>query len=185
MLTLSLGSPDSGAELRALEPWHAHEVFAHIDAAREHLRPWIPTASRVVDVETAGEFLQYFADQQARDTGRLYGIWVDGRLSGGTLFKNFDTRIGIAEIGVWLAPDAEGRGLIAMAVRHMIDWAFRDRGLYRIEWRNSPDNPRSRAVAKRLGLTHEGTLRGDFMVNGNRQDSDVWAVLAHEWPSQP
>lgn len=185
MLTLSLGSPDSGAELRALEPWHAEELLAHFDPIREHLRPWIPAASRVLDVATARDFLQYFADLQARDAGRLYGIWLDDRLSGGTLFKNVDARIGVAEIGAWLAPEAEGRGLITTTVRHMIDWAFHARGLHRVEWRNSPDNPRSRAVAKRLGLTHEGTLRGDFMVNGNRQDSEVWAVLADEWPAQP
>ena len=184
MLTLPLGHTDSGAELRALEPWHADEFLVHVEAVREHLRPWIPFASRVVDVDMAREFLQGFADQKARDTGRLYGIWVDGRLSGGTLFKDVDPRAGVAEIGVWLAPDAEGRGLITTTVRHMIDWAFRTRRWHRIEWRTSPDNARSRAVAQRLGLTHEGTLRGDFLVNGTRQDSEVWAVLAHEWPGQ-
>src|SRR5882757_7520914 len=105
MLTLSLGE---GAELRALEPWHAEEFLAHLDTVREHLRPWIPFASRVFDVAAAREFLQHFADLQVRDAGRLYGIWVDGRLSGGTLFKNLDTHAGVAEIGVWLAPDAEG-----------------------------------------------------------------------------
>lgn len=179
MLTLPLGE---GAELRALEPWHAEELLAHLEAVREHLRPWIPAATQVVDVATARAFLQHFADLTAADTGRLYGLWVDDRLSGATWFKNLDTHVGLAEIGVWLAPEAEGRGLITTAVRHMIDWAFRVRGLYRVEWRNSPDNARSRAVATRLGLTHEGTLRGDFMVGDIRQDSEVWAVLAHEWP---
>lgn len=158
MLTLSLGP---GAELRALEPWHAEEFLAHLDAAREHLRPWIPFASSVVDLPAAREFLQRYADRQAADTARLYGIWVEGRLSGGTLFKDVDARMGVAEIGVWLAPGAEGRGLITTAARHMIDWAFHVRGWHRVEWRNSTDNVRSRAVAKRLGLTHEGTLRGE------------------------
>src|SRR6266536_2687750 len=141
MLTLPLAD---GAELRALEPWHAEEFAAHVQQVRDHLRPWIPFASR--DVDTARELLQDFADRQARDAGRMFGIWVDGRLSGGTLFPKFDARSGICEIGVWLAPGVEGRGLITAAVRHMIDWAFRVRGLTRIEWNNSPDNERSRAV---------------------------------------
>jgi len=181
MLTLPLGD---GAELRALEPWHAEELAAHVETIREHLRPWIPFASRVVDADSAREFLQRFADLQARDEGRFYGIWLDGRLSGGTLFKDFDATSGVCEIGVWLSPHAEGRGLITTAVRHMIDWAINVRGMHRVEWRNSPDNERSRAVAKRLGLTHEGTLRGDFVVNGTRQDTEVRAVLADEWRAQ-
>jgi len=181
MLTLTLGD---GAELRALEPWHADEFAAHVEAIREHLKPWIPFASRVVDVDTSREFLQRFADWQARDEGRLYGIWVDGALSGGTLFKDFSAASGVCEIGVWLSPAVEGRGLITTAVRHMIDWAVLTRGMTRVEWRCAPGNQRSSAVAKRLGLTYEGTLRSDFTVNGTRQDTEVWAVLADEWRAQ-
>ena len=181
MLTLTLGD---GAELRALEPCHADEFAAHVEGIREHLKPWIPFASRVVDVDTSREFLQRFADWQARDEGRLYGIWVDGALSGGTLFKDFSAASGVCEIGVWLSPAVEGRGLITTAVRHMIDWAVLTRGMTRVEWRCAPGNQRSSAVAKRLGLTYEGTLRSDFTVNGTRQDTEVWAVLADEWRAQ-
>ena len=124
MLALDLGG---GAELRALEPWNADEFAAHVEQAREHLKPWIPFASRVVDAEGARELLQRFADWQAHDEGRIYGIWIDGVLSGGTLFKSFDTRSAVCEIGVWLAPQAQGRGLIGAAARLMIDWALRPR----------------------------------------------------------
>ena len=177
MLALQLGD---GAEVRALEPWHADEFAAHVERVREHLRPWVPFASRVVDADSARELLQDFADQQARDTGRMFGIWVDDQLSGGALFRDFDARSGVCEIGVWLAPDVEGRGLVTATVRHMIDWAFRVRGVSRVEWNNSPDNERSRAVAKRLGLTCEGIRRSDFVVNGQRQDIETWSILAHE-----
>ena len=72
MLTLTLGD---GAELRALEPWHADEFLAHVEGIREHLKPWIPFASRVVDADTAREFLQRFADWQ------LSEIFARGRIS--------------------------------------------------------------------------------------------------------
>ena len=63
----------------------------------------------------------------------------------------------------------------------MIDWAFRVRGMKRVEWFCAPVNERSKAAAARLGMTHEGTLRSSFVVNGVRQDSEVWSVLAEEW----
>jgi ribosomal-protein-serine acetyltransferase len=178
VFALSLGE---GAELRPLEPWQAAEFAAHIDAIREHLLPWIPFASRIYDVEAARGLLQQFADLQAADAGRFYGIWVDGALAGGTLFRTFDAVTGVCEIGVWLAPSATGRGLIARAVTHMIDWAFGVRGMSRIEWRTDPRNERSAAVARRLGMTREGVLRSSFVVGGTRQDTEMWALLPSEW----
>jgi ribosomal-protein-serine acetyltransferase len=174
MLSLSLGD---GAELRALEPWQAAEFAAYVDEARAHLAPWLPWATSVTDEATAREFLQRYADRQAMDEGRIYGIWLDGRLVGGTLFRIFEVASGVCELGVWLAPAAQGRGLVTRAARHMIDWAFA-RGLQRVEWYCAVDNKPSIAVAQRLGMTREGVLRSAFLVNGTRQDVEVWSLLA-------
>jgi ribosomal-protein-serine acetyltransferase len=170
-----------GARLCPLEPWQAEEFAVHVDAVRTHLAPWVPFATRIVDVAGARELLQYFADEQARDGGRLYGIWLRDVLSGGTLFRTFDTASGICEIGVWLAPSAQGRGLVTRAATVMIDWAIGVRGLSRVEWRTDPENARSRAVAQRLGMTLEGVLRSSSDIGGTRHDMEVWSVLADEW----
>jgi ribosomal-protein-serine acetyltransferase len=176
MLSLSLGD---GAELRALEPWQAGEFAAYVDEARAHLARWLPWATSITDEATAREFLQRYADRQTVDEGRIYGIWLDGRLVGGTLFRIFDVDSGVCEIGVWLAPSAQGRGLVTRAAWHMIDWAFA-RGLQRVEWFCAVDNKPSIAVAQRLGMTREGVLRSAFLVNGTRQDAEVWSLLAGE-----
>ncbi len=170
-----------GVVFRPLEPWQAPEFSAHVDRAREHIRPWVSFASRIVDEAGAREMLQGFADRRARDEGGIFGIWVDGELAGGTLFRSFDTVVGVAELGVWLEPSAQGRGLIQAACRVMIDYAFRVRGLHRVEWFCDPRNARSRATASSLGMTYEGTLRSSYVVNGERIDSEVWSILADEW----
>ena len=46
-----------------------------------------------------------------------------------------------------------------------------------------PANVRSAAVAERLGMTREGTLRSSFVVNGTRHDTEIWAILSSEWRS--
>jgi ribosomal-protein-serine acetyltransferase len=170
-----------GVTFGPLEPWQAQEFAAAVDRARAHLRPWIPFASRVVDDDTARELLQRFANKRAEDSGAMFGIWVDGVLSGGTLFRTWDSNVGTCEIGVWLDPSAEGRGLVKAAVSYMLDYAFRVRGMQRAEWFCSTENERSKAAAARLGMTYEGTLRSSFVVLGERQDSEVWSVLADEW----
>jgi ribosomal-protein-serine acetyltransferase len=170
-----------GAELRALEPWNAAEFAGHVDRAREHIKPWIPWGTTITDEPTAREFLQEYADRQAKDEGRIFGIWVDGVLMGGTLFRTFDTRMGVCEVGVWLDPAVTGRGLVTAAVRRMIDWAVCARGMSRVEWRANPANERSLAAAQRLGMVRDGVLRQAYEVRGTRRDVEVWSVLAAEW----
>ncbi|GAA2803111.1 GNAT family protein [Saccharopolyspora taberi] len=172
-----------GAELRPLEPWQAAEFAAYTDRHRAHLREWLPWADLVTDEGSARAFLQRYADRQAADDGRIYGIWLDGELAGGTVFRVFDPQSGSCEIGVWLSPEAQGRGLITTAVRHMIDWAVRVRGMRRVEWRNARDNTRSSAVAQRLGMRRDGVLRENFLFRGHRHDVEIWSVLDHEWRS--
>jgi RimJ/RimL family protein N-acetyltransferase len=52
----------------------------------------------------------------------------------------------------------------------------------RVEWRVVPDNLRSIAVAKRLGMTPEGVLRQAFPGDGVRHDIEVWSLLAKSTP---
>jgi ribosomal-protein-serine acetyltransferase len=170
-----------GAELRALEPWHAEEFVAHVARARAHLLPWLAWQEIADDPDAALGYLRDYADRRARDEGALYGIWVDGVLSGGTLFRVFDTRAKVCEAGVWLAPEAVGRGLVTRAVRHMVDWAVGARGMERVEWRTVAGNERSLAVARRLGMTRDGVLRSAAVLNGVRHDVEVWSLLAPEW----
>lgn len=169
-----------GAELRPLEVFHAEEFAAHLDRAREHIRPWVGPSFVSETVEGARSTLARYAASAAEDGARLYGIWADGVLVGGVLFVVFDARGGSCEVGCWLEPGAEGRGLVTAASRILVDWALRERGLVRAEWRCRADNDRSVAVARRLGMTLEGTLRRAWLNGGVHHDKHVWAVLAEE-----
>ncbi|MEU6126105.1 GNAT family protein [Streptomyces sp. NPDC047123] len=178
MFAISLAE---GAELRPLEPYHAQEFLEHTERAREYAGPWVPFTATVQDLESARRHLQTYADKQAADTGRFYGIWLDGTLVGGVLFRIFDTGVDGCEIGVWLEPSAAGRGLVNKASRILIDWAVDERGMHRVEWLVSSRNERSKAAAERLGFVKDGVLRESFPWQGIRHDMEVWSVLAPEW----
>ncbi|WP_433220303.1 GNAT family N-acetyltransferase [Dactylosporangium sp. CS-047395] len=177
MFSVALGE---GAQLRPLEPWQAEEFLAHMDRARAAVDPWIPWASVSTDLDSARATLQRYADLQARDAGRLFGIWLDGTLVGGTMFVSFNADAGKAEIGVWLEPAGQGRGLVTRAVRVLIDWAFTTRGLHRLEWKCRPDNAASSAVAKRLGMRLDGVLRDEYLYRGERYDTEIWSLLSSD-----
>ncbi|TMR10385.1 GNAT family N-acetyltransferase [Nonomuraea turkmeniaca] len=174
MLSRELGDD---AELRPLEPWQAAEFAAYVDRVRDSLQPWISWAYTIVDEESARAFLQGHADRQASDTGRIFGIYASGALVGGVVYRSFDTAHRVCEIGVWLAPEARGRGLVTAAARVLIDWALKVRGMARVEWLCDPRNQPSIATAKRLGFVHEGTHRKAFSINGEHRDAQVWAIV--------
>ncbi|MBT2382905.1 GNAT family N-acetyltransferase [Streptomyces sp. ISL-11] len=179
MFAISLG--DDGAELRPLEPWNAEEYLAHIDRSREYIGRHIALAERATDLVSARSFLQSYADKKAADSGRIYGIWVDGTLVGGVLFRLFDAEYGTCEVGCWLEESAAGRGLITRAMRILIDWAVDKRGIHRVEWMADSTNTASINLAKRLGMVRDGVLRESYPYRGVRRDMEVWSVLAPEW----
>ncbi|MFJ9895365.1 GNAT family N-acetyltransferase [Streptomyces sp. NPDC091280] len=168
------------AELRALEPWRAQEFYEFVKRSGRHLAPWMPWATDIDEPAKAESWLRGYADDQARDGRRLYGIWLDELLVGGAGFSVFDAQGGVCALGAWLAPEARGRGLVTGAARHMTDWAFRTRGMARVEWSAATANVRSIAVAKRLGMQREGVLRSAITLSGVRHDVEVWSLLAEE-----
>lgn len=172
------------AELRPIEVWQTEEFAEHLDRAREHIRPWVGPSFLTYTLEAARDTIRRYGELRTADRGGLYGIWLDEDvLVGGVMFVAFDAPAGWCEIGCWLEPDAEGRGLISAACRLLIDWAIFDRGLNRVEWRCRVDNTRSSAVAARLGMTCEGVLRQAWLNDGVFHDKQVWSVLREEWLS--
>ncbi|MEV1050975.1 GNAT family protein [Streptomyces sp. NPDC049887] len=170
-----------GVRLGPLEIRHAEEFADHLDRAREHIRPWVGASFVTDDVDGARATLKRYAERQADDGARLYGIRRDGVLVGGVMFTEFHAARGSCEIGCWLEPSAEGHGLVTRACGALLDWAFVSRGLHRAEWHCRADNDRSSAVAKRLGMTLEGVRREAWPYEGVRYDKQLWAVLAPEW----
>lgn len=171
---------DPTSELRPLEVWHAKEFAAHLDRARDHIRPFVGPSFVTDTVEGARATLRRYAEAAAADGARLYGIWSSGVLVGGVMFVSFSATSAVCEIGCWLEPAAEGGGLITAAASVLLDWAFQVRHLNRAEWQCRADNHRSAAVARRLGMTLEGTLRGAWPYGGAFHDKQIWAVLRGE-----
>ena len=75
-----------------------------------------------------------------------------------------------AEVGYWLVPGARGQGVGRTAVSLLVEWAFDELGLDRIEITTTPDNDAARALARSLGFTQEGVLASRNLERGPRVD---------------
>jgi ribosomal-protein-serine acetyltransferase len=181
MLTREL---PGGYALRLLEESDADELFAVIDANREHLGAWMPWVDNEHQPDDVLPFIRRTRRQIADNDGLQTAI-VDpeDRIVGMVGFHGVDWMNRRTSIGYWLARDEQGRGTATHAVRALLDLAFGTWRLNRVAIEAAVDNARSRAVAQRLGFTEEGVLREAERVGERRLDHVVYAMLAADWPA--
>jgi RimJ/RimL family protein N-acetyltransferase len=102
----------------------------------------------------------------------------------GTIALQPPDRFGESEIGYWVAPWAQGKGVATAVVRALSDWAFAH-GLGRIGLFTNVENVASQLVAYRSGFTREGVLRGGQpQRDGSRADLTAFGRLATD-PGDP
>ena len=170
----------SGRHLRPVEARDAPELHALIEANRAHLARWLAWA----EPQTPSQTEQYVArahSQRAANDGFQAAIIERGRIIGMVGFHGIDWPNRATSLGYWLDQDAQGRGAMTEAVAAMVDHAFAEWGLNRVEIRLDVENARSRALAERLGFTREGVLRQAMWVARDFHDDAVYSMLAGEW----
>jgi ribosomal-protein-alanine N-acetyltransferase len=90
-------------------------------------------------------------------------------------------RQGYAEISYHVAEAYQGRGIGTEAVTQLIDHVFEQTELVRLFALISVGNRASRSLVEKLRFSHEGTLRGHFIIQGKRVDQCVYGLLRKEW----
>ena len=171
---------DQEIELVLAEERHAEEVAALIVRNQERLARWEPWAQYPATTEAVRRFIRaclegFASGSQAQTYVRFHGAIV------GSCGLRIHGSPGLGEIGYWLDGEHEGRGIATRAARALVDAAFRERRLARVELRTAVDNVRSRALAERLGFRHEGVLRNAQAFADRRVDMALYAILARDW----
>ena len=106
---------------------------------------------------------------------------ADAAIGTCTLFR-FEPRHRRAEIGYSLRSELWGRGLACEALTLLLDWCFPTLGLHRIEADVDPRNDGSRRLLLRLGFRSEGLLRERYFVGDEVSDTELFGLLASDWP---
>ncbi|RKV77218.1 MAG: N-acetyltransferase [Streptococcus sp.] len=111
-----------------------------------------------------------------------YGIVVKGtdKIVGSVDF-NHRHEDDVLEIGYILHPDYWGRGYVSEAARALIDLAFKELNLHKIELSCFGYNLQSQRVAEKLGFTLEARIRDRKDAQGNRCDDLRYGLLKSEW----
>ena len=157
----------------------APALWEAVEASRAFLVPWMPWIADWKVPEFAREVIRRNAAKWILREDLTMGMFEreTGRLLGGCGLHRFDWTIPAMEIGYWLRPDAEGKGLVTEMVALLRHFAFDKLQAERVEIRCDAINARSAAVARRAGFIHEATLRSSRRnVGGILGDTFVFAM---------
>ena len=89
-----------------------------------------------------------------------------------------DRAHGIAEMGWAFDPAWQGKGYAAEAANALLAVAFERYGVHRVAAQLDARNAASSALAERLGMRREATLRDSTWVKGERVTMAIYAALA-------
>jgi ribosomal-protein-alanine N-acetyltransferase len=86
-----------------------------------------------------------------------------------------------AELGFALGRRHWGQGYVAEALPALVEFAFGQLGLYRLEADVDPRNRASIRALERLGFKQEGYLRARYHLHGEIQDAMLFGLIRPDW----
>lgn len=172
---------DDEIEIRMLEEPDAEMVFALVDRNREYLRQWLIWVDASDSPESVRQYINDSGLRYEKKESMSGGIWLSGELVGAIGVVGYEWHNRIMEIGYWLSADQQGKGIVTRAVSAMIDNAFNNLGMNRVEIHCATGNVNSRAIPERLGFKPDGVMREAGLLNGQFVDKVIYSMLASEW----
>ena len=104
------------------------------------------------------------------------------KYAGSTRFYDFQAFHNTTQLGyTWYGSAFQGTGLNKNCKFLLLQFAFDQLGLNRVEFRADNNNNRSIAAMKSIGCQVEGILRSNCKSEDGRRDSIVLSILKNEW----
>lgn len=166
--------------LRAPEASDRDEFVALMRASRSFHRPW---ATAPTDDD---RFATYLVDSRRPDFEAMLccryndlaiiGFFNLSQISRGSLQS--------AYLGYAVGKPYAGQGYMREGLQLVLEHAFLNLGLHRVEANIQPGNRASIALARGAGFRREGFSPRYLKIGGRWRDHERWAILADEWKAQ-
>jgi ribosomal-protein-serine acetyltransferase len=173
---------DEKSELRLIEERHAEELNALVLDNFEHIREWSGwLRDRNRTVEMTRDWIRQNMHRFANGLGFEMAIWHRGKMAGQIGYNYFDTENRRTEIGYWLGKKYQGKGLVTRSCAGLINHAFKNLNINRVEIRCGTGNTKSRRIPESLGFTKEGIAREAEWLHDRFIDLAVYSMLSSDW----
>ncbi len=169
---------ESEIRVRPAYPFDAERIGAW--RAEESVRRYQPVESH--GANAIRRDFSSGSENLSRGQGTRFGWIIDApRPVGWVTLSILSWEHGLAEIGYALTQEAQGQGIMQIALAKVLETIFDRSSLQRIEARCDLRNLGSIRVLESNQFLREGTLRDYFVLDGKRRDNALFALLRSEW----
>ncbi|SEO69804.1 Protein N-acetyltransferase, RimJ/RimL family [Halogranum amylolyticum] len=138
-------------------------------------REWFEAASTSDDVVQLLVVVDGEADERSAESSDTRAGVVE--------LDPIDRETGTADVAYWLRPEFRRNGYAREALELVVDYAFSQLRLHRVNAAVYDFNERSMELLEAVGFTAEGVQRESAFVDGAYRDTHYFGVLEDEWES--
>lgn len=173
-------------EMRCWSPADAPLFRAALDQNDSHLRPLIPFMRHEPrSLFDTAQWLRRIRAQFDNDQNYRYALFASKRLIGEAMILD-RYKDGQLEVGYWIDSDSCGKGYATEATAACVRVAFHAIETDRVDLACAPENAASASVARKLGFTHEATLRRRTVDTEDKfRDLMIFSLLKSEFDERP
>ncbi len=165
--------------LKILTPQNASELLDYYIRNREHLRGFEPARDEsYYTLETQKRLIGESYRQFLNGTTQDFGIFLRGQLIGKIKLSNIVYGVfksGV--VGYSIDKAQQGKGYMKRALQLLVDYAFGELDLHRIEASTLVDNLKSQGVLKSCGFRELGLNEKYLYINGKWQDHITFYLI--------
>ena len=161
------------------------ETFApvYVDLAKEnydYLARWLVWPPFTKTEKDFGDFISRCKKDYESGNAIYFGVIYSGKLIGNIAYKFINKELKKVEIGYWIAEKYQGKGIISRACARLVEYAFTNLDMVKVEMCVASDNKPSRTVCERLGMTLEGVITNAEFIQGRILDHAIYGLHREE-----
>lgn len=152
-------------------------LFSLVEKNKTHLREflgWVDTSTKVEDTR---QFIENGLENWRLLKSLHLSIWEQGVLVGAVGLHDIDYQNHLTSIGYWLDKEYQDKGIMTKSVKKLIQFAFAELNLHRLEIRCVIHNTRSQKIPERLGFQYEGILKEAIYHYGEFFDVKLYSLI--------
>jgi len=158
----------------------APQIFEVIAKNRDYLREWLLWVDSTT-LDTIELSIKNSIEKTEHGTDLSMGIYLNENYIGNIGVHNINKMSNSAQIGYWLDPKWQGKGIMTDCVRALTTYCFNELNLNSVHISCADANKKSRAVPERLNFVQEGVLQECMNYHGILYDEVIYGILKRNW----
>ena len=151
--------------------------YAEISQSQnEYLSQWLAWPPHCKTAQDFRIFIQRSLHDYAEGKSMTCAIVYQGNVVGNCSFNTIDHSTKKVTVGYWLSETKQGKGIVTRVVQKLIEIAFEELDMEKIEISAATENMSSRKVCERLQFTLEGIITRNENLNGRIIDHAIYGL---------